>query len=318
MSVTRDEIERALLDEDAEARRRAVQELPRLHGDGAALLLMRALADRDWRVRKEAIQTAPRIASRDLVIRHLVDALRNRDDIGLRNGAVEALVGVGREVVSHVVEALRTLDEDGRKLAVETLAQLPDLAAIDALTKSLDDNDVNVQVAAAEALGRAGNAGENGRSKAMDVLIRVLARNVPLLSLAALSSLLQLDAVLPFEILEPLVDQPILRRVAIEAAAGSTDSKAIAALATAVGDFSPQISRQAALGFARSVEASMDDSATLLFAETSLSALPAAGARLRELARDIDDPSAALRIETGRGRMYQFNPLDIVRQRPFQ
>lgn len=292
MNVQREEIERALVDEDAEVRRRAVLELPRLHGDNAATLLMRALGDLDWRVRKEAVQTAPRIASRDVVIRHLVEALQNRNDIGLRNGAVEALVAVGREVVGHVVDALRVLDEDGRKLAVETLAQLPDLAAIDALAKSLDDKDANVQVAAAEALGRAAGAGEPGRTQAMDVLIRVLGRNVPLLSLAALSSLRQLDVVLPFEILEPLVDEPLLRRVAIEAASGSTDSKAVAALATAVGDFSPQISRQAALGLARSVESSMDDRATLLFAETSLGALPAAGARLRELARDIDDPSA--------------------------
>jgi len=292
VSFEKGEIARAFDAEEAEVRRRAVQELPRLGGEDAAALLMRGLGDSDWRVRKEAVQTAPRIAARDGVIRHLISALGNRNDIGLRNAAVEALIGIGREVVSYVVDSLRSLDEDGRKLAVETLAQLPDMAAIDALAKSLDDKDVNVQVAAAEALGRAGLAGENGRSVAMDVLIRALSRNVPLLSLASLSSLRQLEAVLPFEILAPLVDQPLLRRVAIEAASGNVDSKAIGALATAIGDFSPHISREAALGLARSVEASMDDRATLLFAETSLGAIPQAAIRLRELARDIEDPAA--------------------------
>src|SRR5205807_2036727 len=81
-------------------------------------------------------------------------------EIGLRNAAVEALVGIGPDAVPGAVDALSRLDADGRKLAIEVLGGAPTLAGMRALARSLDDVDPNVVVAAAEGLGKAHLGGE--------------------------------------------------------------------------------------------------------------------------------------------------------------
>jgi len=67
-----DRIERALSDDDPEARRLAVQRLSQVQGADGARLLVRALGDADWRVRKEAAAAAPIHEAREHVVLYLL------------------------------------------------------------------------------------------------------------------------------------------------------------------------------------------------------------------------------------------------------
>jgi HEAT repeat protein len=276
---------------EPEARRVAVQQIVKVHGREAAELLVRALGDDDWRVRKEATKIAHVISARDEVVAALVGALEERNNIGLRNAAVEALAAIGRDALPSTIEALAKLDADGRKLAVEVIRALPDLRAAQALVRALDDDDPNVRVAAAEALGSVAPAGEDARALAEEALAGVLGAGDMLLKLAALDSLTRLEARLPWSFYAPHAKDPLLRRHAIVAAAGSSDAEAIAEVAAATADASATIAREAIVSLGECVAAS-PDAVTLDLARGLLRAQPAAHGRVRDLASGAADGRA--------------------------
>ena len=238
-------IERALADDDPEARRLAVQQLPEVHGAAGARLLVLALGDTDWRVRKEAAVAAPLHEARSDIVSFLLDALDDKQNIGLRNAAVEALVTIGPDAVPGAIGALERLDADGRKLAVEVLGGIPDARGVAPLARALDDADPNVRAAAAEALGQAGMSSEETRLQATRDLTRCLASEDVMVKLAALEALTRLDARLPWSVYEPLVQHPLLRRHAVAAASRSREETALLALVEATGDRSTTIAREA-------------------------------------------------------------------------
>ena len=84
-----DRYSKALLDPDAEVRRRAVVRAASDQGGPAlAVLLMRALGDEDWRVRKEAAHAAVRRAEELAMMEPLVHAICQGENVGLRNAAL--------------------------------------------------------------------------------------------------------------------------------------------------------------------------------------------------------------------------------------
>jgi len=280
-----------LTDPEPEVRRLATQELPTLPAPDSADLLLVALGDADWRVRKEAALVAARVEPRTAVVFAVARALGEREHIGLRNAAVEALVAIGPDAVPGAIDALGRLDADGRKLAVEMLAGAPTLAGMRALARSLGDTDPNVVLAAAEGLGQAHLAGDDARDLATSALSRLLASGTTPARLAALESLRRLDAEVPWTALEPMLGDPLLRRPALAAAGGSTVPRAMRALAEACADPSTTVSFEAAAALGRSIEAAWGDDERLDVVAKTLRVSPAARARLRELARH-DDPAA--------------------------
>ncbi len=276
---------RALLsDREPESRRLAAQQLGKLRGAVAAELLVRALGDEDWRVRKEAAAVAAALEGRAETIRALVAAIGDKENIGLRNAAVEALISIGPDAVPSTIEAVQGLDADGRKLAVEILGGIADLEAVRSLVHALEDPDPNVVTAAAEALGRASLAGEEARALAIEGLTRSLGSPLPLTKLAALESLSRLDAPVDWSVCEPFAADPILRRQAVAAAARSRDKAAILALAGAVADESMIVSRDALVALVENVL--LDEGEDLVeVAREGLRASAAAHSRLRALAR---------------------------------
>ncbi|MDB4943996.1 MAG: repeat protein [Labilithrix sp.] len=288
-----------LADPEPEVRRLATQEIPQLPAPESCELLMVALADADWRVRKEAGAAAPRIEPRTAVVFAVARALGEREDIGLRNAAVDALVAIGPDAVPGAIDALSRLDADGRKLAIEMLAGAPTLPGIRALVRSLDDPDANVVVAAAEGLGRAGLAGDEARELAEISLTKVLADSSPPARLAALESLRSLDAAIPWNALEPLLLDPLLRRPALAAAGGNITPRAVRALAEACADPSPTHALTATIALGRSIEEAWDDPELLDVAAKTLRASAPAHARLRSLAARDDDEETS--DDDGRG-----------------
>ena len=287
----------ALLDEgDPEARRRGAQLIGQVAGPDAAALLLRALGDTDWRVRKEAAAIAPSVEPRLAVIERLLDAVKNRENVGLRNAGVEALVALGRDAVSSAVRALALADADTRKLLVELLGGIPDLQGTLALTRALGDEDVNVRAAAAEALGSAALAGEDARAVAVEALTGTLRPTKgpaePLLRLAALNALDRLEAALAWETFEPLTHDPLLRRHAIAAASRSREPAAALALAGATGHASARVARDALVALASCLRAEGASHALRTVARDAILRAPPAMQRVRAFARSNEDPGA--------------------------
>jgi HEAT repeat protein len=204
---------------EPEARRVAVHQIAKVQGREAPELLLRALADDDWRVRKEGTLVAAALERREEVVAALLAAMEDVINIGLRNAAVEALVAIGPDAVGAILEGFGRLDADARKLAVEVLGGVADARGTAALARLLSDEDPNVRVTAAEALGNSGLAGEESRALAIAALLAEAAASDPFLRIAVFDSLGRLDARVPWSVFEPYVDDPILRRHAIAAAA---------------------------------------------------------------------------------------------------
>jgi HEAT repeat protein len=286
------DVRERLSDSEPEVRRRATQDIARLAAPESCDLLLVALGDEDWRVRKEAASVAARIEPRTAVVFALARALDEHDNVGLRNAAVEAMSLIGPDAVPGAIDALERLDPDGRKLAVEVLAAAPTLAGMRALSRGLRDDDANVVMAAAEGLGRAHLAGEEARDLAVRALTSVLGSAATSVCLSALEALRALDADVPWERLEPLFGDPLLRRSAIAAAAGTRTPRAIRALAEACADARPSCSREAVVALGRSIEEIWEDDDLLEIPGKTLRASAAAHARLRDLSKDASDEVA--------------------------
>jgi HEAT repeat protein len=276
---------------EPEARRVAVRQIAKVHGPDAADLLLCALGDDDWRVRKEAAAVTPTLERRDEVVASLVAALEETVNIGLRNAAVEALVSIGPDAVDPTVEALPRLDADARKLAVEVLGGVADVRCTMALSHALDDQDSNVRVAAAEALGNASLSGEDSRELATRSLVQALSTYDTFLKIAALESLARLEAFLPWSIFEPYSNDPLLRRYAIAAACGSREPDAVRALAQATSDRSPTIAREAIVALGELVAAGPQET-LLMVARDVLRSLPEGRANARLAALNPEDAAA--------------------------
>jgi HEAT repeat protein len=190
------------------------------------------------------------------------------------------------------MEAMPRLDADARKLAVEVLGGVADARGITALTRALADDDANVRVASAEALGNASLAGEESRDLATAALASSLSTSDTFLKIAALDSLARLEARLSWSVFEPYSRDPLLRRYAIAAAAGSREPDAVRALANATGDTSPTIAREAIVALGDLVAADPEDAELLAVARDGLRFTPAGQGNVRRTALDAEDTRA--------------------------
>ena len=243
-------IELRLASPDPEERRLAAQALAREAPSGAPGMLVAALGDSDWRVRKEAAQSAVVLSRRDDVLQAVAAALGDKTNIGLRNAAVEALVSVGPEAVPAAIHALRTLDADGKKLAVEVLGGIPDARGTEALVVTLTDPDPNVRQAAAEALGGAALAGDDARKAAARGLRATLVGSEPMMKLAALDALARLEIALDWREIAPLMSDPFVRGAALGACGRCPEEVAGEALVDALFDANASTARGALVALA--------------------------------------------------------------------
>lgn len=208
---------------DPEQRRLAVATLSQARGSGTVQRVIRALGDEDWRVRKEATSVAIEIGPLPELLDALVDVFSSSDNVGLRNAATEALAGFGQAAVVRIAEEIPVLDADGRKLAAEALGRAGHPSAVSVLSNLLQDRDVNVRVAAIEALGLVGGA----RIDEVGALLCLLLQSEHTLErLAALDAANSLGISLSWEYLRTAVTDPILERAALVAAARSGASEA--------------------------------------------------------------------------------------------
>ncbi|HEY1954921.1 MAG TPA: HEAT repeat domain-containing protein [Polyangiaceae bacterium] len=258
---------------DPEVRRLAAQALAEDDRPEAAALIGRALADANWRVRKEAAISAKASPRRAEILEVLLRALGDRDDVGLRNSAVEALVAIGPDAVPTAIAALKALDADGRKLAVEVLGGVPDTRGAEALAAALTDEDPNVRQSAAEALGASALAGDEARQTAVRALHSVLPRGeshapsrtsaAPLLTLASVGALARASASLDWNLLAPYLADPLLRGSVLAVCGRCPDPACGEALADALFDPNLAHARVAMTSLAEWIHAAMQRGAAI-------------------------------------------------------
>jgi HEAT repeat protein len=213
--TSRAELEAALGSSDPEERRVGAAQLAEVNADVVAQLLGRALGDDDWRVRKEAAAAAAAHSPSQEVLSALVAAFEPGENVGLRNAAVEALAAYGMPAIGALSIAVRGLDADGRKLAVEALGRSGRAQALIVLRELVTDPDANVRSAAVEAVAMIGNV---CLDDATPILEEALSSHDDYQRLAALEGLNRLGVALDWDQIQPLLRDPVLERSALLAA----------------------------------------------------------------------------------------------------
>jgi len=141
-----------LRSDDESDRRMAAEDLGTMQDARAVPALVDALEDPSAAVREAAIDALSTIGGA-AVIRAVLPALRS-EEVYVRNAACVVLRNIGEPAVTHLTQLVRDDDQDVRKFAVDTLGLIGSPAAGEALIRALDDVNVNVAAAAAEALGQ--------------------------------------------------------------------------------------------------------------------------------------------------------------------
>ncbi|MCB9596432.1 MAG: HEAT repeat domain-containing protein [Sandaracinaceae bacterium] len=234
----------ALASADAEERRRATAALARTDATDRGALLLAALGDEDWRVRKEAARVAADVAEPWGLIPDLVDALVQNDNVGLRNAALEVLERLGPRSASALLVGLPRVPEGARKFLVAALG-FAGGAGVDRLAELSVDPDTNTAQAALEALARIGGA------RAEEVLRGHLASEDPVQRVAALEGLERLEAHVGLDELRPLLDDRLVRRLALRTLGYCEQPEAVELLLAALADDSASVAVEVAVALGR-------------------------------------------------------------------
>ena len=118
--------------------------------------LARVLNDKNPQVRKEATETLAKIGDLSTLQALIIALESNNSDI--RKEAAETLGNIGHsEAVKPLIGLLKDVNPDVRQAAAEALVKIGGLHAIEGLIAALQDSDSYVREAAAEILGKISN-----------------------------------------------------------------------------------------------------------------------------------------------------------------
>lgn len=116
-------------------------------------MLMSMFYEQGWQG-KEKIISIFRGAPDKTIFPHLERCLRDNENAGLRNAAMEIYVGLGKRSLPRLIGLLRDGNEEVRTFSAVMLGRIRDPDAVQPLIESLADPDLNVKHAASEALGQ--------------------------------------------------------------------------------------------------------------------------------------------------------------------
>jgi len=158
MNADINELLGGLRSEDATERRYAAEDLGGLNDPAAVQALVKTLEDPVVGVREAAVESLIAIGGREVCEK--VIPLLDSEDASLRNYALEILEDLGADAIESLVGLCDSPSSDIRKFALDVLGKIGELCGVNAIgviTSRLDDENVNVAGAAAEALGRIGD-----------------------------------------------------------------------------------------------------------------------------------------------------------------
>ena len=184
--------------------------------------LVEFLADPSWRVRRAAADALVGSASRELVLRAVLDAFRNgHRNLGLLNALLQVVDRLDLDVVPALEEFLLDPDSDLRIYAVQALGERADPAAVPALLRTLADPNENVRCQAIETLGKLRSAA------ATDALIAIAETRELASAFAALEALASIGDARVGPRLFPLLQDALLAEATIRAVGRLGDEEAI-------------------------------------------------------------------------------------------
>ncbi|MBX3246435.1 MAG: HEAT repeat domain-containing protein [Myxococcales bacterium] len=224
-------------DDSAEVRRRSLR-APAADPTEQVERWLGALGDPDWRVRQEAVELLAAEAPTESLLEVLVADVAQRENVGLRNAALEVLAGLGAPAVARLRRALAECAGGERKFYAEALGEAGDPSAADDLAALARDDDPNVASAALDALVRLGG------SVAERELRHRLGSDDAFHRVSALDGLARIGARLSWRELAPLLEDRVTRRAALPLLGRSGDLAAVAPLSQGLGD-SPHSARSA-------------------------------------------------------------------------
>jgi HEAT repeat protein len=228
-SRERDNVLADLAHADEELRRLAVERLTMFAPIDSIPHLIDSLGDSSWRVRKAAIDRLASSPELSRAVEALVNALRDGENPGRRNAALEALVRTGAAALPVLLEATSDPDVDVRKQVVDVLAGIGDAAAGSRVCEMLEDADPNVRAAAADAIGAI------GLDEALANLLAVIADDPePLVQLSALRALARMETSFDVADVAEALEEPLLRAGALAALGNSEDPAAFSTLMKAL------------------------------------------------------------------------------------
>jgi len=193
------------------ARRRAVAELAAEGRREAIAPLLVAVGDESWAVRQAAVEGLAQMAP-EALLPALEASLRDGDDAGSRNAAMEIYVRLGGSAVPPLLKLAVDRDEEVRLFACVMLGSIKDAAAVPGLVAALSDADTNVRHAAATSLGQIGS------QAAVPRLVEAL-RGEPWLQYPALHALGEIADPRAAPALVELLEDELLRGPALDALA---------------------------------------------------------------------------------------------------
>jgi HEAT repeat protein len=238
------EIARALAQDDVEARRRAVLALSAVRDPAVGNLLLRALGDRDWRVRAEAVKVGKLTAERLGVVSDVVEAARQHDDVGLRSAALELLLSGSEPMLEALLAALPSWDARSKRVGLDALARTGNRAAVQKLVAGTPDLGGTSVDALAELPGPEADAELRRRLRAVDAFERV----------AAIDALNRRGSAVPFEELQPLLQDRLASRGALRALGRSGQMQALGPLLDSLVDPRDLMATTALLALAEAME----------------------------------------------------------------
>ena len=225
-----EQISIALNSPDEEVRLQGLRDLAASESIDGLDLIFKAFGDASWRVRKESIAlflTMP--VSREL-IGEIIELLHAEENAGLRNAAVEILIGMGRDAVPMLLDQSRCPDHDVRKFIIDILGDIAAPESIPTLIRGLEDDDSNVRASAAENLGKLRTA------EAVPALLKAMQHPDLLLQFTILEALSKIAAPVPLAELLPYKDEKLLRKALVDCLGKAGDASAINELVVALTD----------------------------------------------------------------------------------
>jgi HEAT repeat protein len=230
---------------DAEDRRQAVLAVEKGEIAHPATRLLEALGDPDWRVRKEAVRIISAQAVRLDMLSSLVTAISQGDNVGLRNAALEVLIALGSDAAQVLLEVLPTAAEGSRRFIIEALVCGGDRRVVPTLIEAVAGADPIIASTALDALATIGGA------QAEEAIRRALRSTDPFHRIAAIDGLNRLGAEVTWRELAPLLEDRLVRRVALVALGRCRQSEAVAPLIKALSDKSNHVISAAATALAK-------------------------------------------------------------------
>lgn len=222
------QLARQLKDGSPATRFKAIERLSPMQPIDGVGPLGAAMGDDDWRVRRAAVKA---LSTRrdDTLVDSIITALRDgHRDFSVLSSALQLLTLTGVDSTNALVRLMDDQDVDLRVQAALALGTQRHPAAIDALLRALDDPNANVRFHAIESLGRLASP------LAVDKLAAIAETRDFYLAFPALEALVRINDPVIAPRISPLVGDPMLGAAAAEALGHIGDEDAIEPLAAAL------------------------------------------------------------------------------------